>query len=156
MLQIQEIKKIIEREKASSFQREAKVGQNYYNGHNDIEKYKLYYYDSNGNLVEDRTRSNIKISHSFFRELVDQLVQYMLSGTEGYVFSDKPELQEKLDEQFNNNDDFNSEIYDLIEGVSIKGSEYMYLYKDRDEKLKFEVAESLGIAEVRANVEYER
>lgn len=150
MLQIQEIKKIIEREKASSFQREAKIGQNYYNGHNDIEKYKLYYYDSNGNLVEDRTRSNIKISHSFFRELVDQLVQYMLSGTEGYVFSDKPELQEKLDEQFNNNDDFNSEIYDLIEGVSIKGSEYMYLYKDRDEKLKFEVADSLGIAEVRA------
>lgn len=150
MLQIQEIKKIIEREKASSFQREAKVGQNYYNGHNDIEKYKLYYYDSNGNLVEDRTRSNIKISHSFFRELVDQLVQYMLSGTDGYVFSDKPELQEKLDEQFNNNDDFNSEIYDLIEGVSIKGSEYMYLYKDRDEKLKFEVADSLGIAEVRA------
>ena len=150
MLQIQEIKKIIEREKTSSFQREAKVGQSYYNGHNDIEKYKLYYYDSNGNLVEDRTRSNIKISHSFFRELVDQLVQYMLSGTEGYVFSDKPELQEKLDEQFNNNDDFNSEIYDLIEGVSIKGSEYMYLYKDRDEKLKFEVADSLGIAEVRA------
>lgn len=150
MLQIQEIKKIIEREKASSFQREARVGQSYYDGHNDIEKYKLYYYDSNGNLVEDKTRSNIKISHSFFRELVDQLVQYMLSGTEGYVFSDKPELQEKLDEQFNNNDDFNSEIYDLIEGVSIKGSEYMYLYKDRDEKLKFEVADSLGIAEVRA------
>ena len=150
MLQIQEIKRIIEREKASPFQKNAKVGQSYYDGHNDIENYKLYYYDANGNLVEDKTRSNIKISHSFFKELVDQLVQYMLSGTEGYVFSDKPELQEKLDEQFNNNDDFNSEIYDLIEGVSIKGSEYMYLYKDRDEKLKFEVADSLGIAEVRA------
>lgn len=150
MLQVQEIKRIIEKEKTSSFQREARVGQSYYDGHNDIEKYKLFYYDSNGNLVEDKTRSNIKISHSFFRELVDQLVQYMLSGTEGYVFSNKPELQEKLDEQFNHNDDFNSEIYDLIEGVSIKGSEYMYLYKDRDEKLKFEVADSLGIAEVRA------
>ena len=150
MLQVQEIKRIIEKEKTSSFQREARVGQNYYDGHNDIEKYKLFYYDSNGNLVEDKTRSNIKISHSFFKELVDQLVQYMLSGTEGYVFSNKPELQEKLDEQFNHNDDFNSEIYDLIEGVSIKGSEYMYLYKDRDEKLKFEVADSLGIAEVRA------
>lgn len=150
MLQIQEIKQIIEKEKTSSFQKNAKTGQRYYDGHNDIENYKLFYYDANGNLVEDRTRSNIKISHSFFRELVDQLVQYMLSGTEGYVFSNKPELQEKLDEQFNNNDDFNSEIYDLIEGVSIKGSEYMYLYKDRDEKLKFEVADSLGIAEVRA------
>lgn len=150
MLQIQEIKQIIEKEKTSSFQKNAKTGQRYYDGHNDIENYKLFYYDANGNLVEDRTRSNIKISHSFFRELVDQLVQYMLSGTDGYVFSKKPELQEKLDEQFNNNDDFNSEIYDLIEGVSIKGSEYMYLYKDRDEKLKFEVADSLGIAEVRA------
>ena len=150
MLETSEIKKIIDREKTSSFQKNAKVGQRYYEGHNDIEHYRLYYYDANGKLIEDRTRSNIKISHSFFKELVDQLVQYMLSGTDGYVFSKNPELQERLDEQFNNNDDFNAEIYDLIEGVSIKGSEYMYLYKDENENLKFEVADSLGIAEVRA------
>lgn len=150
MLETSEIKKIIDREKSSSFQKNAKVGQRYYEGHNDIEHYRLYYYDANGKLIEDRTRSNIKISHSFFKELVDQLVQYMLSGADGYVFSKNPELQERLDEQFNNNDDFNAEIYDLIEGVSIKGSEYMYLYKDENENLKFEVADSLGIAEVRA------
>lgn len=150
MLQINEIKQIIDKEKASGFQREARVGQNYYEGLHDIRNYRLYYYDANGNLVEDKTRSNIKISHAFFTELVDQLVQYMLSGKDGYVFSDKPELQEKLDEQFNNNDEFNAELNELLTGVAVKGSEYMYLYRDEDEKLKFEVADSLGIAEVRA------
>ena len=150
MLQINEIKQIIEKEKSSSFQREARVGQNYYDGLHDIRNYKLFYYDANGNLVEDKTRSNIKIGHAFFTELVDQLVQYMLSGKDGYVFSDKPELQEKLDEQFNNNDEFNAELNELLTGVAVKGSEYMYLYRDEDEKLKFEVADSLGIAEVRA------
>lgn len=150
MLQINEIKQIIDKEKASGFQREARVGQNYYEGLHDIRNYRLYYYDANGNLIEDKTRSNIKISHAFFTELVDQLVQYMLSGKDGYVFSDKPELQEKLDEQFNNNDEFNAELNELLTGVAVKGSEYMYLYRDEDEKLKFEVADSLGIAEVRA------
>ena len=38
--------------------------------------------DENGEVVEDETRSNIKICHPFFTELVDQCVQYMLSGKE--------------------------------------------------------------------------
>ena len=150
MLTENEIKEIIDKEKSSRFQRAAKVGQAYYDGHHDIEHYRLFYYDANGNIVEDRNRSNIKISHPFFTELVDQLVQYMLSGTEGYIFSDIPELQEKLDEQFNDNDDFNAELNELLTGVAVKGSEYMYLKKDADGKFAFETVDSLGVAEVRA------
>lgn len=151
MLKIDEIKRIIEKEKSSKFQTQAKTGAEYYDGLHDIRNYKLYYYDANGTLREDKTRSNIKISHPFFTELVDQLVQYMLSSDKGYVFSKKPELQERLDEQFNDNDDFNAELNELLTSVSKKGSEYMYLYKNEDGKLVFECTDSLGIAEVRAN-----
>ncbi|MGN0905684.1 MAG: phage portal protein [Bullifex sp.] len=150
MLTVAELKEIIDKEKSSVFQRFARVGQNYYEGLHDIRDYRLYYYDAKGELKEDRNRTNIKISHPFFTELVDQLVQYMLSGKERYVFSDLPELQEKLDSQFNFNDDFNASLNELLTGVAIKGSEYMYLYRDEEEKLRFEVADSLGISEVRA------
>jgi len=150
MLTTEEIKRIIEGEKSSPSKRDAKAGMDYYEGLHDIRNYRLYYYDADGTLKEDRTRSNIKISHPFFTELVDQLVQYMLSGKERYIHSDIPELQEKLDDQFCFNDDFNSELHELLTGASVKGSEYMYLYKDENGKLMFETADSLGIAEVRS------
>ena len=104
----------------------AKIGQAYYEGNHDIKNYKLYYYDANGKLVEDKTRSNIKISHPFFTELVDQEVQYMLSGKNGFVKSDNPELQVELDSYFNESEDFVSELYETITGSIAKGFEYMY------------------------------
>lgn len=150
MLTTNEIKTIINREKSSKFQRSARIGKKYYNGEHDINDYRIYYFDATGNLVEDKSRSNIKISHAFFTELVDQLVQYMLSGDDRYVYSKIPELQDRLDAQFNHNDDFNAELNELLTGVVSKGSEYMYLFKDEEGKLVFECADSLGIAEVRA------
>ena len=150
MLTTKEIKTIISNEKNSKFQRSARIGKKYYQGEHDIQDYRIYYFDATGNLVEDKSRSNIKISHAFFTELVDQLVQYMLSSDERYVYSKIPELQDKLDKQFNNNDDFNAELNELLTGVASKGSEYMYLFKDEEGKLVFECADSLGIAEVRA------
>ena len=151
MLTTSEIKTIIDKEKSSKFQRSARIGKSYYNGEHDINNYRIFYFDATGNLVEDKSRSNIKISHAFFTELVDQLVQYMLSGDDRYVYSKIPELQDKLDEQFNHNDDFNAELNELLTGVASKGSEYMYLFKDEEGKLVFECADSLGIAEVRAS-----
>lgn len=145
-----EIKTIIEKAKTSVYALSARIGKAYYEGKHDISNYKLYYFDSNGTLREDKTRSNIKISHPFFTELVDQLVQYMLSGKDRYIYSDIPELQDKLDEQFNYNDDFNSELNELLTNVSKEGSGYLYLYRDEEGKLNFEVADSLGIIEVRA------
>ena len=151
MLTTSEIKTIINNEKNSKFQRSARIGKKYYQGEHDINEYRIFYFDAIGNLVEDKSRSNIKISHAFFTELVDQLVQYMLSGDDRYVYSKIPELQDKLDEQFNHNDDFNAELNELLTGVASKGSEYMYLFKDEEGKLVFECADSLGIAEVRAS-----
>lgn len=150
MLSIPEIKAFIDNDAASVKKRLARIGDNYYNGDHDIKSYRLLYFDADGNVREDTTRSNIKISHPFFTELVDQEVQYMLSGKNGYVKSDDPELQTQLDSYFNENEDFTSELYEVITGAISKGFEYMYAYKGTDNKTRFQAADSLGVVEVRA------
>lgn len=150
MLTESEIKRFIEEDTSSDKKRFAKIGQKYYEGEHDIRNYRLYYYNADGQLMEDTTRSNVKISHPFFTELVDQEVQYMLSGKDGFVKSDIPELQNELDEYFNENEDFTSELYEVLTGAIVKGFEYMYAYKTVDDKLGFQCADGLGVVEVRA------
>ena len=150
LLTIAEIGKFINDDASSEKKLFAKVGQRYYEGDHDIKNYKLYYYDKDGRLIEDTTRSNIKISHPFFTELVDQEVQYMLSGKDGFIFSDDPELQNELDNYFNDNEDFTAELTEVLTGCISKGFEYMYAYKNDEDKLSFQCADSMGVVEVRA------
>ena len=148
MLSEKEILKFIGEDKSSTKKRLASIGQRYYEADHDILQYRMFYFNADGKLVEDQTRSNIKIPHPFFTELVDQAVQYMLSNKEGIIKSDIPELQERLDEYFD--DDFICELHDVLTGTMSKGFEYIYAYMNKDEKLSFECADSLGVVEVRA------
>lgn len=148
MLTTDEILQFIQEDMASEKKQHAATGLKYYEGEHDIKNYKLYYYDADGNLVEDKTRSNIKISHAFFTELVDQEVQYMLSGKCDFIKSDVPELQSELDNYFNYNEDFISELYETLTGCVAKGFEYMYAYKNSEDKLAFQCADSMGVLEV--------
>ena len=150
MLTIEEIKTFIDEDARSIKKQLAKTGQRYYEGDHDIKNYQLYYFNADGQLVEDKNRSNIKISHPFFTELVDQEVQYMLSGKDGFVRSDLPELQTKLDEYFNENEDFTSELYEVLTGAIAKGFEYMWAYKKADGTTAFKCADSIGVVEVEA------
>ena len=148
MLTEAEILKFIGEDKSSPKKRLASIGQKYYEAEHDILQYRMFYFNADGKIVEDTTRSNIKISHPFFTELVDQAVQYMLSNKDGMIRSDDPKLQERLDEYFG--DDFICELYDVLTGTMSKGFEYMYAYMNKDGKLSFECADSLGVIEVRA------
>ena len=150
MLTIDEIEHFILQDSTDPIKQQAREGQRYYEADHDIKKYRLFYPDSDGHLVEDRTRSNIKISHPFFTELVDQAVQYMLSGKSRFAISDDKDIQSILDESLNHNPPFISELYDTLTGCLVKGSEYMYAYKDEDGRLSFQRADSLGVIEVRA------
>lgn len=150
MLTIEEITRFIEEDNSSERKIHAKKGLKYYEAEHDIRNYRIFYYNADGQLVEDTTRSNIKISHPFFTELVDQEVQYMLSGKDGFVKSDIPELQNELDDYFNENEDFMSELYEVITGTVTKGFEYMYAYKNEEDKTSFQCADSIGVIEVRA------
>lgn len=137
----------------------AKKGQAYYDGEHDIKSYRLFYYNADGNLVEDKTRSNIRICHPFFTELVDQAVQYMLSGKDGFIKSDIPQLQAEMDKYFNEDEDFISELSEVVTGCQAKGFEHMYAYKNADNRTAFQCADSIGVVEVRAkdtdsNTEY--
>ena len=150
MLTISEIKTFIDNDRASTKKKLAETGLRYYEADHDIKNYRVFFFDADGQLQEDKTKSNIKISHPFFTELVDQEVQYMLSGKDGFVMSDKPELQTELDAYFNENEDFMSELYEVLTGCVSKGFEYMYAFKSKDGKTAFQCADSMGVVEVRA------
>ena len=149
MLSVGEIKKFIENDASSKAKQFAKTGVRYYEGDHDIKDYRIFFIDAEGEIQEDKTKSNIKISHPFFKLLVDQQTQYMLSGHGGFVKSDIPELQTELDAYFNENESFVAELNGLISGTVVKGWEYMYAYKSEDDRTAFQVADSTGVVEVR-------
>ena len=149
MISVEDIKRLIDYDNQSEKKKRARVGQRYYNAEHDIMRYRMFYYNADGKLVEDTTRSNIKISHPFFTELSDQLAAYVLS------FKDNPiravetaeGLQDQLDEYFD--DDFWTEISEVLTGAYTKGFDYIYAYKNEDDRLAFQHADSIGVVEVR-------
>lgn len=151
MLTEAEIKKFIDYDSASKKKKNAKTGQKYYEAEHDILNSRLFYYNADGKLVEDTTRSNIKICHPFFTELSDQLSAYMLSFKDNPIRAKETAegLQKYLDEYFD--DDFYTELGELITGAYNKGFEYIYAYVNKDGKFAFQCADSLGVVEVREN-----
>ncbi len=150
MLTVREIKQFIADDSASEKKRKAAVGERYYNGEHDILKSRLFYFNADGKLVEDTTRANIKIVHPFFMILADQLSSYMLSTKENPIQAKKKDdgLQDILDERFD--DEFWSEIGELITGAYVKGFEYVYRYKNAENKSVYQCADSIGVVEVAA------
>lgn len=152
MLSVTEIKRFIDEDRTSEKKRMAAVGQKYYDAKHDILNYKMYYFNADGNMVEDKYRSNIKISHPFFTLLADQHSAYVLSfkdnPIQAKVKSETEGLQEHLDMYFD--DDFWTEIGELVKGAYVKGFDYIYAYKGKDDRLVFEQADGMGVVEVRA------
>lgn len=148
MLTIEEIKMFIDEDTASARKKFARTGERYFNGDHDIMHYRMFYFNTDGQLVEDKTRSNVKIPHPFFKELTEQGTQYTLSGTEPFILSDIPELQDELDNRFNNNDDFIDELSEVVTDCQTKGFAYMYALKDSSDCMKYVCADSIGVVEV--------
>ena len=150
MLTESEIKRFIDDDRLSEKKRFAKIGQKYYEAEHDILNYRMFYYNSDGILVEDKARANSRICHPFFTELVDQLAAYILSFEENPIQAKDTAdgLQEHLDTYFD--DEFWSEIQELVTGTYAKGFEYLYAFKNAEDRLAFQCADSLGVVEVRA------
>lgn len=147
MLSLQEIARLISDDYYSEKKKKARVGKRYYEGKHDINNYRLFYFDGDGILREDRYRSNVKIPHPFFTEIVNQSVQYIFSG-DRIVYSDDAELQKKLDGYFNKNEDFLSAVSELVAGSMAKGEEYLYMYRNNEGRLSFQCVDSLCVTEV--------
>ena len=67
MLNNEEILKFINEDKTSKKKRNAEIGQRYYEAEHDILNYRMFYFNSDGKLVEDNTRSNINSLRGFKR-----------------------------------------------------------------------------------------
>lgn len=149
MLSVSEIKRFIDDDISSDKKRLAAVGQRYAEAEHDILKCRLFYYNADGELIEDKTRANIKISHPFFMELSEQLAPYMLSFKENPIRAKEiaEGLQEHLDTYFD--DEFWAEAGDVVTGAYTKGFEYLYSYKNAEGRTAFQCADSMGVIEVR-------
>lgn len=119
--------------------KQAVVGERYYDVEHDIKATKIMYYDDHDNLVEDKYASNQTISHAYFTELVDQKVQYLLAN--GVKIDTQDEnLKELLEDYID--DDFQIFLNDMVEGSSIKGTEYAYARMSVNDRVKFEAADA--------------
>jgi len=148
VLSVGEIKYFIDKDRTSRKKHEARVGERYYNGDNDIRHYRIFYIDKEGNPQEDKTRSNIKKPSNFFKENVDECVNYFLSGDDRIVRSDDPTLQSYLDEYFL--DEFKDEFGDLLSYVIRQGRAWLYSYKNREDRLAFKACGTIEIVLVEA------
>lgn len=139
---------ILNNDKSSEKKRIAKKCDNYYEARHDILDYKIYFFDEKGDLREDTTRSNIKISHPFFTELVDQRADYVLSKFE---IKAKKESDKVLEEQLKYyfGAEFKKELHETEVGAAKIGWSYMYATLDKNFKTKFKNADGLGVIEVR-------
>ncbi len=139
------LKQIIENDQKSDRKRKMIEGADYYNYKHSILDYKLFYTDKDGFIKEEKNRSNVKIPHPFFTELVDQKVHYLLSNPIDLIVEDEA-LKENIKEYFN--EKLQVLIKDLVEGASCKGDEFIYTFINEDNKLTFKIADSVKVVEV--------
>ena len=135
---------IINEDRSSKKKKRAKKCEDYYEGRHDILDYKLYYFNADGQLVEDTTRSNAKISHPFFTELIDQKTSYLLGNAK--IYSEDEKLNDELQKRFN--ETFFSNLTDTFEDTSKLGFGYMYAQLDKELITQFRYAKGLGVVEV--------
>lgn len=139
------LRKAIALDRSSPTKAKAREGVRYYNYDHDILRNRIFYIDDNGVMQEDKFASNIKIPHAFFTELVEQKVQYLLSNPVE-VKTEDAELEEYLKEYYT--DELQLFLQEIVEGFSQKGIEYAYARTTANDRITFQVADSLKTFEV--------
>lgn len=134
------LNKAIDNDKNSQAKDKARTGERYYNFEHDILRNRIFYIDDNDVVREDKDASNVKIPHAFFTEQVDQKVQYLLSNPVEATVEDET-FQTYLNEYYD--EDMQLFLQEVTEGASKKGFEYAYARTNADDKLCFQVSDSL-------------
>lgn len=134
------LNKAIDNDKNSVAKDKAKTGERYYNYEHDILNNRIFYIDDNDVIREDKNASNVKIPHAFFTEQVDQKVQYLLSNPVEVKVEDEA-FQEYLKEYYD--EDFQLFLQEIVEGSSKKGFEYAYARTNNEDRLCFQISDSL-------------
>lgn len=132
----------VSNDRVGPLKKDMETGLRYYDAKHDILGYRLFYFDNEGKLKEEKNRSNTKIAHAFFTELVDQKVQYLLSNPIE-VKTDQEGLQELLDSYID--EDFQLMLQEMVEGASQKATEYVFWKVNADGKIEFKTADAQRI-----------
>lgn len=148
-LSVEQIDQLLTQDATSARKMQAKVGERYYENKNDILDHRIFYFDGDGELVEDKFASNIKVPHGFFSELVDQKVDYLISPFDRHITSANADLDAHLAVYFD--DEFNANLAEACRDASKNGFGYLYAYTSGDGTSRFDCAEALGITEVRGS-----
>ncbi|MFL2100081.1 phage portal protein [Desemzia sp. FAM 23989] len=139
------LNKAVIEDRTSKAKDKARVGQRYYDYKHDILSNRIFYIDDNDRLQEDTNASNVKIPHAFFTEQVDQKVQYLLSNPVELEVDDEA-FKEHLKEYYD--EDMQLFLQEALEGASIKGHEFAYARTNNQDRLCFQVSDSLQTFDV--------
>ncbi len=134
------LNKAVNEDRTSKTKEKARIGQRYYNYEHDILFNRIFFIDDNDVLREDTNASNVKIPHAFFTEQVDQKVQYLLSNPIELEVEDET-FKTHLEEYYD--DDMQLFLQEALEGASIKGHEYAYARTNNQDRLCFQVSDSI-------------
>lgn len=122
-----EISSLIKEWIYSEKRKEMLCGLRYYCGENDILFRKRTVIGEDGVLKEDKTLSNNRLAHGFFKKLVDQKCQYLFS-LPFTVLTDDKEYSEYLQKIFDTN--LRKKIQNLCKEAVIKGIAWLEPYFD--------------------------
>lgn len=139
------LNKAVTDDRASTTKDKARIGKRYYDYKHDILDNRIFYVDDNDSIREDTNASNVKIPHAFFTEQVDQKVQYLLSNPVELEVEDES-FKESLKEYYD--DDMQLFLQEALEGASIKGHEFAYARTNSQDKLCFQVSDSIQTFDV--------
>jgi len=103
----------------SKRRRDMITGERYYKNINDIFERKKYFIGRRGEKVENDNISNSKLSHPFFRKIVNQKISYLF-GKEIDVVSENKKYNDILLKDYFNND-FNNLIKLITKEAIVKG-----------------------------------
>lgn len=136
------LKQAIQNDVKSLSKRNARTGIRYYQHENDILQNRIFYIDDQNVLREDKYASNTKIPHGFFPEIVDQKTQVLLSNPLEVTCEDES-LQAELDQYYD--EDFQVFLQDVVTNASQKGYEYIFARTTSQDRLTFQIADSLAV-----------
>lgn len=111
-----------------------KRAKEYYKNQNDIKDHKRYYIDRLGQKQEEKNLSNSKLSHPFFRKLINQKVNYLL-GKQLSLTCEDEKFRNILKSFFTV--DLHRSLQVLAKESCQTGIAWLQAYYDKDSKLKF-------------------
>lgn len=115
------------------------TGEQYYEVNNDIFKRKITRPSENGGNEEIKYKANNKLAHAFYKNLVDEKVNYLL-GKDYTLKSDNEEYIQKLD--WTLGEDFLDILNELGYEASNKGLGWLHIFINEESKLDYMVIPS--------------